>query len=70
MYNSPYSTVGLIHTHVGCWLPSSYVQFSLLDISRQMACMKLGSRGKYQPMQYCWVHTSQLLGYLVYTICL
>ena len=24
----------------------------MLDISRQLACMKLGSRGKYQPMQY------------------
>ena len=46
---------------------SSYVQFALLDISRQLACMKLGSRGKHQPMQYCWVHTSQLLGYLVHT---
>ena len=37
----------------------------LLDISRQLACMKLGSREKYQPIQYCWVHTSRLLGYLV-----
>ena len=27
--------------------------------------MKLGSREKYQPIQYCWVHTSRLLGYLV-----
>ena len=55
------------YIHVGCWLPSSYVQFDLLDISRQLACMKLGSRGKHQPMQYCWVHTSQLLGYLIHT---
>ena len=39
----------------------------LLDISRQLACMKLGSRGKYQPMHYCWIHTSWLLGYLVHT---
>ena len=39
----------------------------LLDISRQLACMKLGSRGEYQPIQYCWVHTSQLLGYLLHT---
>ena len=39
----------------------------LLDISKQLAYMKLGSRGKYQPMQYCWVHTSRLLGYLVRT---
>ena len=37
---------------------------NLLDISRQLACMKLGSREKYQPIQYCWVHTSRLLGYL------
>ena len=27
--------------------------------------MKLGSREKYQPIQYCWVHISRLLGYLV-----
>ena len=26
--------------------------------------MKLGRREKYQPIQYCWVHTSRLLGYL------
>ena len=37
----------------------------LLDISRQLACMKLGSREKYQPIRYCWVHISRLLGYLV-----
>ena len=36
-----------------------------MDISRQLACMKLGSRVKYQPIQYCWVHISRLLGYLV-----
>ena len=36
----------------------------LLDISRQLACMKLGRREKYQPIQYCWVHISRLLGYL------
>ena len=41
--------------------------YYLLDVYRQLACMKLGSRGKYQPMQYCWVHTSRLLGYLVHT---
>ena len=23
--------------------------------------MKLGRREKYQPIQYCWVHTSRLL---------
>ena len=40
-------------------------QCCLLDISRQLACMKLGSREKYQPIQYCWVHISRLLGYLV-----
>ena len=38
---------------------------TMLDISRQLACMKLGSREKYQPIQYCWVHISRLLGYLV-----
>ena len=38
-----------------------------LDISRQLACMKLGSREIYQPIQYCWVHTCRLLGYLVHT---
>ena len=27
--------------------------------------MKLGSREKYQPIQYCWVRISRLLGYLV-----
>ena len=27
--------------------------------------MKLGSREKYQPIQYCWVHIRRLLGYLV-----
>ena len=32
-----------------------------MDISRQLACMKLGSREKYQPIQYCWVHISRLL---------
>ena len=26
--------------------------------------MKLGSREKYQPIQYCWVHINRLLGYL------
>ena len=39
--------------------------YTMLDISRQLACMKLGSREKYQPIQYCWVHISRLLGYLV-----
>ena len=28
--------------------------------------MKLGSREIYQPIQYCWVHTCRLLGYLVH----
>ena len=39
----------------------------LLDITRQLACMKLGRREKYQPIQYCWagcrgdpVHTCHL----------
>ena len=38
----------------------------LLDISRQLACMKLhvGRREKYQPIQYCW---TGCLGYPVHT---
>ena len=36
----------------------------LLDISRQLACMKLGRREKYQPIQYCW---AGCLGYPVHT---
>ena len=51
--------------HATCLMQQS--QHILLDISRQLACMKLGTREKYQPIQYCWVHTSRLLGYLVYT---
>ena len=43
------------------------VHIPLLGISRQLACMKLGSREIYQPIQYCWVHTCRLLGYLVHT---
>ena len=39
----------------------------IYNLCWELACMKLGSRGKYQPMQYCWVHTSQLIGYLVHT---
>ena len=42
-----------------------HIYINLLDISRQLACMKLGSREKYQPIQYCWVHINRLLGYLV-----
>ena len=26
----------------------------------QLACMKLGTRDIYQPIQYCWVHTCHL----------
>ena len=44
---------------------SNTVYNNLLDISRQLAFMKLGSTEKYQPIQYCWVHISRLLGYLV-----
>ena len=40
------------------------VQECLLDIARQLACMKLGSREIYQPIQYCWVYTCRLLGYI------
>ena len=36
----------------------------LLDISRQLACMKLGRREKYQRIQYCW---AGCLGYPVHT---
>ena len=36
----------------------------LLDISRQLACMNLGRREKYQPIQYCW---ADCLGYPVHT---
>ena len=28
--------------------------------------MYIYQKGKYQPMQYCWVHTNQLLRYLVH----
>ena len=48
-----------------CMYISDCMHAYLLDISRQLACMKLGSREKYQPTQYCWVHISRLLGYLV-----
>ena len=40
------------------------VHVYLLDISRQLACMKLGRREKYQPIQYCW---AGCLGYPVHT---
>ena len=46
------------YVHVQCM----YV--CLLDISRQLACMKLGRREKYQPIQYCW---AGCLGYPVHT---
>ena len=36
----------------------------LLNISRQLACMKLGRREKYRPIQYCW---AGCLGYPVHT---
>jgi len=35
-----------------------------MDISRQLACMELGRREKYQPIQYCW---AGCLGYPVHT---
>ena len=56
----------MIHTFHYISLCNMTKQHSnLLDISRQLACMKLGSREKYQPIQYCWVHISRLLGYPV-----
>ena len=61
-HSSIYMLGYIIHTYVGV---CTYVAIYLLDISRQLACMKLGSREKYQPIQYCWVHISRLLGYLV-----
>ena len=45
-----------------CWY--WYQHYVLLDISRQLAYMKLGRREKYQPIQYCW---AGCLGYPVYT---
>ena len=42
----------------------STLHVHLLDISRQLACMKLGRREKYQPIQYCW---AGCLGYPVHT---
>ena len=56
-----------MHVRMSYAIYSLYLHVYLLDISRQLACTKLGSRGKYRPMQYCWVHTSRLLGYLVHT---
>ena len=54
-----------------CLLLSNFQQivavrshWHLLDISRQLACMKLGRREKYQPIQYCW---AGCLGYPVHT---
>ena len=66
-YNSYSTRTGIMSAaSIGCSTQTEQ-HSRLLDISRQLACMKLGSRGKYQPMQYCWVHTSWLLGYLVHT---
>ena len=58
-------TYTCIHTYICVYNMHGVEYNSLLDISRQLACMKLGSREKYQPIQYCWVHISRLLGYLV-----
>ena len=42
----------------------------LFDISRRLACMKLGSREIYQPIQYCCI-LYRLLGYtFIHAICL
>ena len=53
--------VGTLHT---CLLLSNFQQMHLLDISRQLACVKLGRREKYQPIQCCW---AGCLGYPVHT---
>ena len=53
--------------HLYSWGVPQHFHNILLDISRQLACMKLGSREIYQPIQYCWIHTCRLLGYLVHT---
>ena len=60
MYTHMYTCVYII---LSCM--DVHMHVYLFDISRQLACMKLGSREKYQPIQYCWVHISRLLGYLV-----
>ena len=65
--HSPFMQAGCIVCLYGFITLLSSLHECLLDISRQLACIKLGSRGKYHPMQYCWVHTSRLLGYLVHT---
>ena len=54
--------VAFIHVHVHIYVHVLYIH--LLDISRQLACMKLGRRETYQPMQYCW---AGCLGYPVHT---
>ena len=61
LYQSIHGAVGTLHT---CLLLSNFQQMHLLDISRQLACMKLGRREKYQPIQYCW---AGCLGYPVHT---
>ena len=49
---------------IECILHATYMYMYLLDISTQLACMKLGRREKYQPIQYCW---AGCLGYPVHT---
>ena len=39
--------------YVPVYITASREYIYLLDISRQLACMKLGRREKYQPIQYC-----------------
>ena len=52
-------------SHYEVWIGISTHQYMyLLDVSRQLACMKLGRREKYQPIQYCW---ASCLGYPVHT---
>ena len=56
-----HSWTGLLPT--GEYSVHVHVHVYLLDISRQLACMKLGRREKYQPIQYCW---AGCLGYPVH----
>ena len=66
MYNTMYNIrLPILYTYNRVCILQYTEYYVLLGISRQLACMKLGSREKYQPIQYCWVHTSRLLGYLV-----
>ena len=62
MYTYTYTYTYIYYIHVHATYTFTYMY--LLDISRQLACMKLGRREKYQPIQYCW---AGCLGYPVHT---